>query len=195
MMPIHFQFDTEKSIQAIAYLLHALGGTEDKRKLMKLLYRAERDHFLQFGRPITGDSLCALPLGPVPSGAMDLINGNYEPQVPTYVHFQVNNNTVELADNPGDARLDESDKAILDQVVQDHGNKHPDEVQREAHGLPEYRETYPHDSWTSKPIPYELILSLYHGGDQSKFRHGRPVISPAMASEMACPFPSSDANL
>lgn len=195
MTPIRFQFDTEKSIQAIAYLLNALGGREDKRKLMKLLYRAERDHFLQFGRPITGDRLCALPLGPVPSGAMDLINGNYEPQVPTYVHFQVNNNTVVLTENPGDARLDDSDKDILRQIVEEHGDKHADEVQREAHDLPEYRETYPHDSWTSEPISYELILSHYHGDDASKFRHGRPVISPTMASEMVCPFPSSDANL
>jgi len=195
MMQIQFQFDFEKSMQAIAYLLNALGGSEDKRKLMKLLYRAERDHFLQFGRPITGDSLCALPQGPVPSGAMDLINGGYEPQVPTYVHFRVNNNTVEITDSPGDARLAESDKAILDQVVQDHGSKHPDQVQREAHALSEWQEVYPHGSWTSKPIPYELILSHYHGDDPSKFRHGRPVISPTMASEMVCPFPSSDANL
>ncbi|MCK4275964.1 MAG: SocA family protein, partial [Phycisphaerae bacterium] len=61
---IQFKWRPDKAIQATAYLVGKLGKV-DKIKLIKLLYIADRDHFLQHGAPITGDDQYALNKGPV----------------------------------------------------------------------------------------------------------------------------------
>ena len=78
MQLIHFQFDLDKAIEAIACVVRRLGPI-DKLRLMKLLYIADRDSFLPNARPITGDELYALPWGPVPSGCLDAVNGELWP--------------------------------------------------------------------------------------------------------------------
>jgi uncharacterized phage-associated protein len=45
-----------------------------KGKLCKLLFLADRAHLVRYGRPITGDLLCALEHGPILSQALNLLN-------------------------------------------------------------------------------------------------------------------------
>ena len=177
----------------MAYLLEALGAGVDKLKLMKLLYISDREHFLRSGRPITGDSQYAMPFGPVPSNSLNLLNGDFD--LDPFAHFHLEDRKVSMHTPTGYTRLEDSDRQILDEVIQEHGAKHTFTLKRETHEFPEYKEAYPHGSWTSSVITYEVILKHHHRGDESKFRHGRPVISDEMASHMICPFPSSDADL
>ncbi len=74
-MRIAFHFNPDKAVQAIGYILSALGGTMEKVKLTKLLYLADRQFFIERGVSITGDRLVAMPYGPVPSGCLDLLSG------------------------------------------------------------------------------------------------------------------------
>ena len=73
MSKLHFRFDLAKFIQALVFL--SKGGVSDltKLKAAKLLYFADKEHLLKYGRPIIGDVYYALNLGPLPSQADDFL--------------------------------------------------------------------------------------------------------------------------
>jgi uncharacterized phage-associated protein len=64
-------FKPEKLVHALA--LFSGAGVPDltKLKAAKLLYFADKEHLLQYGRPILGDVYYCLPYGPVPSVALN----------------------------------------------------------------------------------------------------------------------------
>src|ERR1700730_3427036 len=112
-MQIRFQFHPDKAIQAMAFMVQRL-GTTDKVKLMKLVYLADREHFIQYGYPITGDKLCAMPWGPVPSHTLDVLNGDMMiPQERIFSFLHVIDNKVELRSSPGESLLGESEREVL----------------------------------------------------------------------------------
>jgi uncharacterized phage-associated protein len=184
---IRFQFDRQKAIQALVYLLRGLGGSADKAKLMKLLYIADRDSFLQHGCPITGDDQYAMPYGPVPSAALDLLYGEYEDSDQMYRYLGVVNSRVAIGADPGDDRLSPEDKQVLDRVLDQYGGMRTWDLVRRTHEFPEYKECYSEGS--SRRIPYETMLRVYETGDGSRFRLGRPVVPEATMRRMECPFP------
>lgn len=189
---IRYQFSAEGALQASAYLLLRLGGNVDKIKLMKLLYLADRDHFLKHGRPITGDMQYALPHGPVPSCTLNLLSGQDAEQNDfVFRHIETTDRTFRLICDPGAACLGESDRRILDSVLEKYGAMHTGAIRRFTHALPEFVECEIEGS--SAPIPYEVILK-HHGGPEG-FRHDRPVISAEIAEQMLCPFSRSEPDL
>lgn len=104
-MEMRFQFEQSKAIQVMAYLVGRLTSVE-KVKLMKLVYLADKAHFLRCGYPITGDRLCALPYGPVPSLTLDVLNGDIWPEPEAaYEFLHLDDNTVMLRSDPGHALL------------------------------------------------------------------------------------------
>jgi uncharacterized phage-associated protein len=184
-VPIRFRFNIERAIETLAYLLKRLGKT-DKAKLMKLVYLADRAHFIRHGYPITGDSQFAMPLGPVPSGTLDLINGNLPAaHGRVFRHIHVDDSQVELRQEPSSKLLGAEEHRVLDEVIATYGKKSTWALVRETHALPEYAETYVEG--TSKPIPYERIAK--HSGNDARFRMNRPVISAETAARVECPFP------
>jgi len=68
--------NTEKYLETIQYILGSAANNSKlgKVKLMKLLYFADFDHFLQHGEPITGDLYHKQQFGPVPSKAQVMLN-------------------------------------------------------------------------------------------------------------------------
>jgi uncharacterized phage-associated protein len=191
-MQIFFTFNLTKALQAMAYIVARLGAV-DKVKLMKLLYVAERDHFLRAGHPITGDSLYAMPWGPVPSCSLSAIGGESWPQPEiAFQYMHVTDNRVTIRESPGTSQLDPLEQQTLDAVIREHGAKDTWVFVRETHQYPEYKAVYVEG--TSKRIPYDLLLKMY-GGEQ-RYRFGRPVISEPMLAHMRCPLiPGSDADL
>jgi uncharacterized phage-associated protein len=73
-MTLSFRPDFEKIVELLLYLAHAKPGA-DIYQAVKFFYLADREHLNQHGRPITYETYCALPYGPVASNAMDLLNG------------------------------------------------------------------------------------------------------------------------
>ena len=184
-MQIRFRFDLAKTVQVLAYLLK--GGPIDKVKLMKLVYLADRAHFIAYGTPITGDRLCAMDYGPVPSATLDAVSGNLQPSH-IFRHIHVSDNKVELRAGPGEDLLAEDEKQTLDQVMAEHGGKGAWRLVRETHRLPEYVEAYVEGS--SKTIPYERIAKF--SGNPARFRHDRAVLSQESARQLRCPFDPDD---
>lgn len=190
-MRISFQFAPDKATQAIAYILRALSGQEDKVKLMKLLYIADRDNFILHGAPITGDDQYAMPHGPVPSGTLNLINGEYPDFAePIYDYIGLNDYRVCLKQDPGEPLLRHAEIQTLDRVIAQHGDKHTWSLVGETHEYPEYKEHYRAN--TSRLIPYESILKHYN---KDAVLHNRPVISRNIARQMRCPFTKSEPDL
>jgi uncharacterized phage-associated protein len=76
--PIRFEFRPAKFVAAAAYLAAACPGMT-KLKLCKLLFFADKEHLVRYGRPITGDHYYKLEHGPIPSRGLDLLNRQGSP--------------------------------------------------------------------------------------------------------------------
>lgn len=182
---MRFRFNLDKALQVLRYFLEA--GPTDKVKLMKLVYLADRTHFIAHGVPITGDRLVAMPYGPVPSATLDAVNGTLSaPRVFQVIH--VNDDRVEPRGAAEVDLLSPDELATLDQVRQAHGAKATWDLVSETHRLPEYAESYVEG--TSRLIPYERIAK--HSGNPERFALDRPVITQTTATALECPFPVDD---
>lgn len=190
-MRIRYQFNSEAAVQVAAYLLQRLGGTSDKIKLMKLMYLADRNHFLECGFPITGDDQWALPYGPVPTASLNLLNGMDDDRNAYVVrHVASNTRKFRLACDPGTSCLDTSAIKVLDTVLAQYGQMSTETLKNLTHKLPEYVECERANS--SKLIPYEVILK-HHASH--KLSGGRVVIDEKIGRKMICPFPQSEPDL
>ncbi len=49
-----FEFEENKAVQSISWILYRLGGAVDKFRLPIILFYADREHLFRFGRPIIG---------------------------------------------------------------------------------------------------------------------------------------------
>ena len=192
-MPITFHFDLDKALEAMAYIVRCLNRVE-KVKLMKLLYIADRESFLKNGYPITGDILCAMPWGPVPSESLNAVDGELWPAERNdrvLAVLRVEDNVVTLKSTPSTSLLEHTEISVLDDVLKEHGATPPWRLVDQTHAYPEYREVYVERS--SRPIPFEIILKHY--GTENQYRHNRPVVSERMAAHMVSPFRRDDADL
>lgn len=188
---IRFHFDLDKAIQVMAYVANELDGV-DKVKLTKLLYIAEREHFLQHGNPIMGDDLFAMRYGPVPSQCLDeLAEGFERGDAREYLH--IDDYRITCRKPPNIDALEDTEKAILDRVLSEHGQRDSWQLVAETHEFPEYKRKYQQN--TSTLIPYELILEIYGQGHPELFRLDRPVVRRQSAARMNCPFPKSEPDL
>lgn len=86
-----------------------------------LLFLADRNHLLRYGRPITGDDYEATATGPVPVKAVQILD-----------ELEVN------ADHDNDL-LSDSDRLTLDQIACEHGNKTEEEVTSAARTAEAYQ--------------------------------------------------------
>lgn len=77
---IRFNFDWEKTVDAIEFLAQQKPGMT-QYYIGKLLFFADREHIMDYGRPITGDRYVAMEHGPVPSAVRNLLNGEYPDEV------------------------------------------------------------------------------------------------------------------
>lgn len=186
-MKIEYQFDVEKAVATMVTLLKDIGPT-DKLKLIKLLYLADRDCFLEFGHPITGDQPVAMDHGPVPSACLDVLNGEIDSDVFSFLH--VRDRTVELDEAvPSDMKgFTDEEAQVLKKTLEKYGHMSTGELYRLVHRLPEYKDC--HVRGTSADIPFEKILE--HHGTEDQFRQGRPVITRQMRKYLTCPFPRSE---
>src|SRR5579864_4403328 len=72
-------FNETKATQAAAQLLRLRGGRMSYVKLVKLLYLADREALIRWGRPITTDHYVSMDEGPVVARIYDLIRNEPSP--------------------------------------------------------------------------------------------------------------------
>jgi len=189
-MKIAFRFNPDKSVQVMAYFLSRLGPT-DKVKLMKLLYIADRNHFIQYGYPLTGSRQVAMDYGPLPSECLNLVDGGYQPDpgLPFRV-LTVKDATVSLVTKtPKTDGITKEELATLNKVVEGFGSAGTWDLKKHTHKFPEYERVY--EVGTSKTITYELLQEVYN-----RLSYGRPVVKEAALPHLQFSFKAnSDADL
>ena len=155
---ISFPYNRDKAIQAVLWLLYRHGGTLNKLKLVKLLFLADKEHLIRYGRPIVGGQYYAMPHGPASSQLLDHINeAAHKGSCP----FVLEDNLV-LSQTPADKdELSESDIKILDTINQQYGKVHWWTLRNLTHLLAEYIKNWRRKQEGSKrhPIPYEDLFN------------------------------------
>ncbi|GHU38217.1 hypothetical protein AGMMS50256_37200 [Betaproteobacteria bacterium] len=157
-------FDERRTAEAAAYMLFRAGGKLPHIKLMKLLYLAERLSLQRYGEPLTGDKAVAMPLGPVLSMTLELINGT-RPSCPGGWEDWISdraNHMVELAD-PSMIRttddlvhLSDADLEVLQETWGRFGHMEKFALVNYTHEhLPEWQDP----EGSSIPIPYIRIFT------------------------------------
>lgn len=70
-----FDFDIDKTIAAVTLLVQKEGGQVDMFLSIKMLYLADKQALINWGKPITGDAFYSLPKGPILSEVYNLFKG------------------------------------------------------------------------------------------------------------------------
>lgn len=85
-----FRFKWQKAIEAIDFIAQQKPGIT-QYYIGKVIFFADREHFLDFGRPITGDRFVAMEYGPVPSAVRDMlkIDSGYPDEMLDYLDSRI----------------------------------------------------------------------------------------------------------
>jgi uncharacterized phage-associated protein len=145
---IEFQFKPEKFASAVAFFVDRVPAGLTKKQICKLMYFADKEHLLRYGRPITGDVYCALPQGHVPSRGLNAINGNVARagedavrSVRRYGHLE---GWRFVLDAPPDMKVfSRTDVEVLEQVVATLGGLSAWQLERRSHNEPSWKKTAP----------------------------------------------------
>jgi uncharacterized phage-associated protein len=150
-------FNEVKATQAAARFLRLRGGSMSYVKLIKLLYLADREALIRWGRPITTDCYVSMDIGPVVSRIYDLIRGEPAPNsVFTWRKFisDPENYEVRMLGDAGSSELCRREQELIDEVFAQHGRESRWTVVDYTRSLPEW--TYPDGG--ALPIEYRDIL-------------------------------------
>lgn len=140
-------FDERKAAQAAAYLLKKHNGRLNYMKLIKLLYLADRKALLDYGKPITGDRMAAMPKGPILCGILELITWGKRRGQPCvwleYISEPVGYDLTFSAEWVAADELDrlaEIEREILDEIDESFGRVDKWSLVELTHRLPEWRD-------------------------------------------------------
>lgn len=154
---IKFCFNADKAVQLAAGFLRLVPEqVMNYTKLIKLMYLADRASILETGLPITGDSMYALPNGPILSYTLSCIYG--EANDSEWNKYFRRHGRYELAMNedPGDGLLSRRDLKIAQALYDRYIGYDYNDMIRATHRLGEWRKNNPGRS--SVPISVEDIL-------------------------------------
>lgn len=132
------QFDVNKAVNAILFITTRV-KRKDFHKIFKILYFADRDHFSEFGRPITGDAYSAMDDGPVPSKIYDILksvrgdsyfkdDGTFSKQFEIHDDF-----LIRPLKDPDLTFLSETDIQCLTKSIEAYGQLSYDELKEKSH--------------------------------------------------------------
>jgi uncharacterized phage-associated protein len=151
-----FRIDTRKAIEAAATLLrlapHRIMG---RKRLLALLYIADRESLKRTGRPIIGGRLVAMDYGPIHSEVYDLIKGSHSSQAKWSRHFQNEAYLVKLAHDLGPSALSRREVNLLNEVSAERLGRDDFDVAQETH-FEEWEKN--HHEGTSTAIPLEHLI-------------------------------------
>jgi len=150
-------FNEAKATQAAARFLRLRGGTMSCIKLVKLLYLADREALIRWGRPITTDCFVSTDDGPVVSRIYDLIRNEPSPNSVTIWGKFISAPEVyevRLLCDPGSSELSPAEGQLIDEVFGQYGHKSRWAIVYYTYGLPEW--TNPDGA--ALPIDYRDIL-------------------------------------
>lgn len=151
------RFDEQKATQVAGRILELRGGRMHYFKLIKLLYLADRDALLQWGRPITTDTFASMKHGPIVSTIYDLIKKKdiHKPIWSAFISDPVGDKEVELLKPTPTNRLSRAEERLLGEIFEKYGRWNRYDLRDFVlHKLPEWKDP----GTTSVPITIADIL-------------------------------------
>ena len=155
-MSVEFQFDFPRVLAAVTYIASKKIPDLTMYKILKILFLADKNHLVRYGRTLTGDKYCALPDGPVPSRVYDLFKKQVLKKPFTKEGEQiVANLSINKAKQypefqartPFDAdELSKSDIEALDYAIKELRSLDYDQIKRLTHKIPAYDRV-----WKARP--------------------------------------------
>src|SRR5262249_40766404 len=139
-------------------LLKLRGGRMSYMKLIKLLYLVDRTALIRWGRPVTFDSYCSLPYGPILSRTLNLITEGAPPEEPSIwstcisepQHYEV-----ALTSECSTGELSQAEEDLIGEIFSRYGQMNRwDLVERLHDELPEWQNL----QGSALPIEYRDIL-------------------------------------
>jgi len=170
---IRFTFDPEKAIDAIEFIAREKPGLS-QYYVGKILFFADREHILDYGRPITGDRYVAMKDGPVPSAVRKLLNGEYAGPMAARFFERVNVNhkgNLQLVYAKADeakSRLSGSDKEYLRESIAKHAHLTYGELRDLSHEDAAWAEAWERDGSAAEEMNAELWLEELDNADAAK---------------------------
>jgi uncharacterized phage-associated protein len=152
-----FKMNVRKAIEAAATLIRlAPCRLIGRKRLLALLYLADRESLKRNGRPIVGGKLVAMKYGPIHSEVYDLIKGGHHDQAEWSNHFVNDAHLVLLRNNPDVSALSRFEVGILNDVSEQFMGYDDWDVAEATHQFQEYKNTYKENTSTTIS-PEELI--------------------------------------
>lgn len=141
---MRLRFNEAKATEAAARLIELRGGKMSYMKLIKLLYLADREALLRWGRPITTDRYVSMDHGPVVSNVYELIRAEPQPGRGQYwrrfVSAPDGDYDVSLLATPAPAELSQAEDLLLQEVFALHGGKTRWQLRDFCHTLSEWQD-------------------------------------------------------
>ena len=134
-MAVSFRFSVKKAVEAILYIAQQV---PDTYCLLKIMYLADKRHLGKYGRFMCGDRYVAMRLGPVPSGAYDIIkyvrgDGVFSVQEPVKQAFRLQGHDVVPLREPDLRVLSASEIACIDETLRECASLSWRELKRRSH--------------------------------------------------------------
>lgn len=150
--------DPMKIVQAAAIVIKAHGGRVGRKRLLKILYIADRERLGEVRRTITRDSALAMEIGPVLSKTYDLIN-DCDTDTPLWSKHikRIGPRDIEILNEPGNGKLSKSEIEKLNEVCERCSPLEDDEVAAITHTFQEWKDNEPPPG-KSNPISIDQRL-------------------------------------
>lgn len=154
-------FNPDKFANAVVFLLTECPRKPGLTALLKMLFRADFQHYREHLAPITGVDYVALARGPVPQdyrllmGKLEALGRVARQEVSTTPTMNDKVSYVPLG-APTNGALSESELAVLRSVVREHGNKTGAQPSEETHNEPPWRDVWQDGEGNGQRIPYAL---------------------------------------
>lgn len=161
-----FNFDVDKFVNAAAYLVERCPEVT-KMKLFKLLYYADKEHLLTYGRPIIGDRYIKMEWGPVPSRGYNIVKHDDRASSEESELFDgyigVQGKDLFVKTTPNLDYLSESDIEALDATIQRYGRLTACQLSNLSHREAAWSKAEP-----SADLDYRLFFANRPDADEVK---------------------------
>lgn len=177
------QFNEKKLTEAAALFLKLRGGKMHYLKLLKLLYLADREALLRWGRPISTDRYVSMKHGPVLSNAYDLISEEPAPEEHGIWAQFISAPTdyeVRLLRNPPNDELSPAEENLIREIFQGFGYRNRWDLRDYTHSLPEWKDP----NGSSIPIKFREIFIAGNRSEEEASEMERELESLAVAQEL-----------
>ena len=162
MPQIASNFDAQKAIEIILYIANRV-PSPTKLVICKLIFFADKTSLEKYGRFVSGDNYAALPLGPVPSRTLNLIN---EAVSGKNAEFSVDGIRINPKRDAILSWLSDSDIECLDKIIEQNKHKPAWQIGEESHQDPAYIEAWARRGHSnSVPIKIENIAKHFDDAD------------------------------